>query len=521
MAFTLKQDLEREARMASYEEYAQLCEQYAVSHRLLDDEPGPGYYLTGYTPFQELKDSTLSKKGYSTFASETERFPEERRIWGFPAPTSYDPGDGLKLQDAHTISRDVRRPSAVFLAAERSSKAIVPQDSGVPDMTRYAVERVKSIGVRPSFNVTSVAGDPAYRSLRSQYQDLQARAALEHKSVSRFIVEADPFYQPPPEPLVEGVLPRPPLSTSSGRNSRETGPRRTIPPSSSPLRRYRDSLREVQTRYGLRLPSPSDYIDEDINGELQRAYRDDSRSQRASGRTGGRSGSRRGLSRSSAPEKAHLYRGRATAVPDLSPASPRRPRESRQPLPAAASDGLPEIPRPRGLRTGPWDGDSDQTLTALQEELEREAFGLSGPSPGNAEPTSALARTATTFPRQESPEEPPRDSRTPSTHSSTHSAAQRQRDQRKQMLSYQERLVLSRLSTGAQLGPGSYTPRDSFTTARLNYGGAPSLARASARRTVIGLAAGDATPGPGSYEASPGLGPKPSFRLNETGKFVL
>lgn len=506
--------------MTSYAEYARLCEEYAAAHRPVDVAPGPGHYLTGYTPFQELRDSTLSKKGYSSFASETERFPEERRVWGLPAPTSYDPGEGLKLQDARTISRDVSRPSAVFLTTGREKPATLAPDSAVPDMTRYAMERVKSVGVRPSFNVTSAAGDPVYRSIRSQYHDLQARAAQAQKSVSRFIVEEDPFYLPPPEPLVEGVLQEAPVTGSWG-GKRSGGAARAVRAGVSPLRRYRDSLRAVQTRYGLRLPSPGDYIDEDINGELQREYR--AGSPHSTGRTGPGAAPRR---------RAHLYRGRASGPPlaDSAPSSHRgsggslavgrREGEAERKSAAMLRQSLPSVARHRGLRAGPWEGRSDQTVAAVQDELEREALGYGagadGPEPPAGNATSSLARTALTAPAGEAvavvsppvPESPlpPRTG---------------QRRRAAPMLSYQERLVLSRTSTGAQLGPGSYTPRDAFTTSRRNYGGAPSLAHASSRRTVIGEAGADGTPGPGSYEAPPGLGPKPSFHLNEAGRFVL
>lgn len=222
--------------------------------------PGPGYYGAD-RPFRNAKlNLSVSKKGNASFASETKRFITRVPNYGMPGPTQYDTQLSLAHLDSHTLARDVTRQSATFAGTGRNNTFMQPAITITPDPGSYkGVAKYNAVGPRQSFNVKTPLGPETFRRVKSSLDPLITEAKRSNKSLSRFIIENDPSYEPPPSLVVE--VPAEPM--------RET---EVWPQNVSPARQYKTYLKQIKAKFNFDIPNTLDSVSKDINNEIQKVY---------------------------------------------------------------------------------------------------------------------------------------------------------------------------------------------------------------------------------------------------------
>lgn len=226
--------------------------------------PGPGYYYSPAPPINHKQTLSTSNKGSSSFASKTERFPLRHAHWGMPGPSHYNPGAERIFYSS--IKADPRHPSASFIAVGRDHPFGNLAIEETPAPGQYNTQKYGAVAKRlQSYNVTYATTCRPEGNVPSEYKKLQNAARKQNKSISKYVMENDPLYNPLPEPLQENTL------TAEERFNPENREKELEKRASnfiSPHVQYRAYLKEIANHFNVNLPTSRDFIQNEINADL-------------------------------------------------------------------------------------------------------------------------------------------------------------------------------------------------------------------------------------------------------------
>lgn len=226
--------------------------------------PGPGYYYSSAPPINHKQTLSTSKKGSASFASTTKRFPLRHAHWGMPGPSHYNTsGEHLFFS---SIKADPRHPSASFLAVGRDHPFGSQAVEETPPPGQYNTQEYGAVATRlQSYNVTYANTCRPEARVPSEYKRLKSAARKQSKSVSQYVIENDPLYNPLPERLQENTL------TAEERFNPENRDKELEKRASnfiSPHVQYRAYLKEIAQHFNVNLPSSREFIQNEINADL-------------------------------------------------------------------------------------------------------------------------------------------------------------------------------------------------------------------------------------------------------------
>lgn len=452
--------------------------------------PGPGYYYSSAPPVNHKQVLSTSKKGSSSFASKTERFPLRHAHWGMPGPSHYNPG--AERISYSSIRSDPRHPSASFIAVGRDHPFGNQAIEETPAPGQYNTQEYGAVAKRlQSYNITYANTCRPESNVPSEYKKLQNAARRQNKSVSKYVIENDPLYNPLPAPLQENALTAEERFNPENRNKElEKRASNFI----SPHVQYRTYLQEIAQHFNVNLPSSRDFIQNEINADLAEspsyAYAQNKRSSVSAGSTTSPAGTLKlkgATDPGSATRVVRGFKGK-TLTGRIAGSSTTY---IKKPVTIAGSMGMTYLldrPNEQTQIGANITKEQQKKLEAYEKLIEdapssmKENVGI--PPPGQYRPAFGLATA------------------------------------NQDTILREHRIVCNhekiREEEKTLNGPGAYTVQDSFTRRRTES--IPALHSASER---FKAANSIETPGPGTYDISRDLNNHKSFLLNEENKFVI
>lgn len=450
--------------------------------------PGPGYYYSSTAPVNHKQALSTSKKGSASFASTTKRFPLRHAHWGMPGPSHYNPNAEPLFYPS--IKADPRHPSASFLAVGRDhpfgNQAV--EETPAPGQYNTQAYGAVTTGLQ-SYNITYTSTCRPEGTIPSEYKRLKDAARKQNKSVSQYVIENDPLYNPLPERLQENAL------TAEERFNPENRDKELEKRASnliSPHVQYRAYLKEIAQHFNIDLPSSREFIQNEINADLAESptyahIRNKRTSTASAPLPAGTSKSKGTIDPGSSTRVVRGFKGK-TLTGRIAGSSTTY---IKKPVTIAGSMGLaylldkPDEQTQIGANISKEQRKKLETYEKLIEDAPssmKENVGI--PPPGQYRPAFGLA------------------------------TANQDTILREHRISYNHDKIKREEKT--LHGPGEYTVQDSFTRRRSES--IPALHSASERFKAT---SSTETPGPGTYDILRDLSAHKSFMLNEDRKFVI
>ncbi|CAL6039473.1 Conserved_hypothetical protein [Hexamita inflata] len=211
---------------------------------------GPTYYNPS---LPATKDISLSQKGSSCMNSAIERFPLQHSHWGYPEPGTYEP---VQAKENINKSGQIMGESAAFKTTTRDNYfyqqpyTITPE--AVYDVDRSAAHKLAALRIQKR----------AYEKAKekSMTRRLLQEAACAGKSLSRYLIESDPNYQPPPPPLETEALPQRPIKQEFEYDTQKDN--------ESPNKLDITKINRLQNKYNLQITEKNQLLAKEIQEEI-------------------------------------------------------------------------------------------------------------------------------------------------------------------------------------------------------------------------------------------------------------